>query len=87
MLDQRVHIQLVAYTDYRAVRHSRKPIDLLDCDSVDLVVDVQTPDILSVSNHDVNELVHRCVAAEQDLSVVDLVLRRAKKVRSKVSGF
>ena len=77
-----VHPEFHVARDADAVRAAAQGIDLLDRQRVDFVVHVQTPDVLAVALQDVNELIHGDVFAEQQLAVMDLVLREYLQYRA-----
>mmetsp|Transcript_34071 Transcript_34071/g.83512 ORF Transcript_34071/g.83512 Transcript_34071/m.83512 type:complete len:385 (+) Transcript_34071:313-1467(+) len=68
--------ELEEAADAHAVRPLAEAVHLLDGQHVHLVVHVQAPDVLAVPLQRVDQLVHRAVLPEQQLAVVDLVLRQ-----------
>ena len=85
VVQHRRHVQVHPHRTHGTVRQTCQTVHLrvidplerhvLDADGVDLVVDVETLHVLAVAFHHVDEIVHAVVVAENDLRVVDSVLR------------
>mmetsp|Transcript_26857 Transcript_26857/g.79139 ORF Transcript_26857/g.79139 Transcript_26857/m.79139 type:complete len:259 (+) Transcript_26857:344-1120(+) len=74
LVEEPVVVELHVSAEHGAVRLRADALHLLDGRVVDLVVHVETLDVVPVALDDVAELVHREVLPDEHVRVVDLVL-------------
>lgn len=73
-VEESVDVELLVDTDDHGVWSTGQLIDVFDGEQIDLVVDEDGFDVLSIALDDVDQVVDVVIASADDISVVDFVL-------------